>query len=276
MNRNTLKLSLAFLPILAIVAGASANRSAPNFAVLAEYESDLQSRYEQICEAQDRPALVELWTEHPELALQTFDADLEGSLALWEAAPEAPPKEAIAKLHRRAMFAARAASEALGTPIFADYAASFISWNDQSKRDFRDGQKIVSESRAALEAGDAGRAVELAINALERTAYLGDWWGQAMAHAARGRAMQGSSSFEHALASYAQARQLYHDLHLTRSELTNLRYMINMLLLLENWPRAEVACEAALQLATEIGAEESVMLELKGSLDRVRKASRSK
>jgi hypothetical protein len=272
MNRRTLKLSLAALPILTLAVAASASLPLPMIPAHAEDEQDVQSRYEQLCAAQDRAGLVALWTERPDKALVTFDADLERSLALWEAAPDEPPTEEIAKLHARAMLAARAASEALGTPIFGDYASSFISWDDQSKRDFRDGQKIVGASRAALEEGDATRAAELASNALQRTMYLGDWWGQAMSHAARGRAMQASSGFEHALASYAQARQLYHDLHLSRSELANLRYMINMLLLLENWPRAEVAVTDALALAERTGAEASVIDELTRAQKRVSEA----
>lgn len=272
MNRRTLKLSLAALPILTLAVAASASLPLPTIPYHVEDEQDVQARYELLTASGDRAGLVALWREHPDMALVTFDADLERSLALWEAAPEKPPSEEIAKLHARAMLAARAASEALGTPIFADYAASFVSWDDQQKRDFRDGQKIVGASRAALEEGETGRAVELAMNAIARTSYLGDWWGLAMSHAARGRAMQASSSFGHALTAYSQARQLYHDLRLTRAELANLRYMVNMLLLLENWPRAEVACEDALRLARESGAEESVVQDLEQSLARVRKA----
>ncbi|MCA8980232.1 MAG: hypothetical protein H6831_04170 [Planctomycetes bacterium] len=276
MNRRALKLSLAALPLLALAAAASTSAPFEAGPYRAEDEQDVQARYELVAASEDRAAMVALWRDQPDMALVTFDADLERSLSLWEASPEKPPTEEIAKLHRRALFAARAASEALGTPIFADYAASFVSWDDQQKRDFRDGQKIVGASRKALEEGEAGRAVELAMNGIARTSYLGDWWGLAMSHAARGRAMQASSSFGHALTAYSQARQLYHDLHLTRSELANLRYMINMLLLLENWPRAEVACEDALRLARESGAEESVAQELEGSLARVREALRVK
>lgn len=272
MNRRILNLTIAALPLLALAAGASAALAPKPVTRSLEDAADVQSRYLEIAESGDRAAMVALWRAEPDMALVTFDADLERSLALWEAAPESPPREEIAKLHARAMLAARAASEALGTPIFADYAASFVSWDDQQKRDFRDGQKIVGASRAALEEGETGRAVELAMNAIARTSYLGDWWGLAMSQAARGRAMQASSSFGHALTAYSQARQLYHDLHLTRSELANLRYMVNMLLLLENWPRAEVACEDALRLARESGAEESVVQELEQSLARVRKA----
>lgn len=277
MNRRILKLSLALLPVLSFAVASSAMRLEPaTLGATVEDDEDVQSRYEKIAAAQDRDAMMALWREHPEMALITFDADLERSLALWEAAPGNPPAEEIAKLHARALFAARAASEALGTPIFGDYAASFVSWSDQSKRDFRDGQKIVSVSRAALEEGEATRASELAFDALQRTSHLGDWWGQAMSHAARGRSLQASSLFEHALASYAQARQLYHDLHLSGSELSNLRYMINMLLLLENWQRAAVAVDDALVLAASVGAEASVVEELTAAQERVRKALEGK
>jgi len=272
MNRRTLKLSLAVLPILTLAVAASASLPSPVIPAHAEDEQDVGARYELLSAAQDFDGLVALWREHPDAALVSFDADLERSLALWEAAPEKPPTDEVERLHARALLAARAASQALETPIFGDYAAAFISWDDQSKRDFRDGQKIVGASRAALDEGDETRAAELAENALQRTMYLGDWWGQAMSHAARGRAMQASSGLQHALASYAQARQIYHDLHLSRSEFSNLRHMINMLLLLENWSRAEVAVADALVLAEKTGAEASVIEELTKAQKRVDEA----
>jgi len=272
MNRRILWRSAAIVPLLVVAAAASTSLPLPKIPYRVEDPGDVQARYELLAGSADSAGLQDLWRDQPGSALTTFDADLERSLALREKSPEQPPLAEIAALHDRALLAARAASDALGTPIFADYASAFVGWSEQEQRDFRDGQMIVKEAHKLLAEGEAMRAQQLAQDAIDRTAYLGDWWGNAMAYAVRGRAQQASSSFQHALTSYAQARLIYNQLHLTGSEFTNLHRMVNMLVLLEHWPRAQVACEAALRMAPGAGAAEKTVAELERARTKIDKA----
>lgn len=254
----------ALVAVLGLGLAARATASfEPGAAATSAATEDVGARYAELADARDAAGLQALWKEHAAAALPTFDKDLEGGLALWEANQTEPPTDEIRRLFDRALFGAQAAAAALDAPILADYAASFVGWDDVQRRDFRDGQKLVGAAHAALKEGDAGRAVTIATDALWKTQHLGDWWGLAMSHEVRGRALQASQSFEHALAAHAQARQLYGALHMPANELSNLRRMVSLCVLLERWPRADVACADALALAEVAGAEEPLVEELR-------------
>jgi len=210
---------------------------------------EVRDRYVALAAAGDAEGLRALWLENRDLILVTLDSDLEESLALWEAAPEDPPAAAIEALERRALAAAEAASAATGHPIFADYAASFVGWDEQQRRLFRAGQAVYRRALRELEDGNYEVALEAGRETRERAQPLGDWWGVAMGWAAEARALQGAGHLERALAAYGTARLHYHDLGLLWGELENLRHMLDLLRALERWPRARVAAEAALAIA---------------------------
>jgi tetratricopeptide (TPR) repeat protein len=226
--------------------------------------------YRRLGDARDGDGLRALWKANPDLVLVTIDADLEGGLALWEEAVEAPPTERIAHLHERALFAALAASEALAQPILADYAASFVGWNDLEKLNFRAGQALYARALGELEAGDFEVALAAARETRDRAAPLGDWWGTAMGYSAEGRALQGAGLSEHALAAYGIARLLYHDLGLRWNELEVLSRMVSVLRSVERWPRARVAAQAGLELARrfEHGEEVRELLRARAQIER--------
>lgn len=200
--------------------------------------AEVAAKYHELAAAQDAEGLGELWKDNVGLVLQTIDADLEGSLSLWEAAKESPPTEEIAKLHQRALFGAYAASDALDQPIFLDYATSFVGWNDEQKPAFRAGQAVYGRAAQELRDGDKEVAITAGQETIERATALGDWWGAAMGYAVKGEALRAEGEHEDALASLAMARQLNHALGLQSSEYRNVRSMLAAARALERHPRA--------------------------------------
>jgi len=194
--------------------------------------------YHELAAAKDAEGLGELWKDNVGLVLQVIDADLEGSLSLWEAAKDSPPTEEIAKLHERALFGAYAASDALGQPIFADYASSFVGWDDEQKLAFRAGQAVFGRAAQELRDGDKAVAITAGQETIERAIALGDWWGAAMGYAVKGEALRAEGEHEDALSSLAMARQINHALGLQSSELRNVRSMLAAARALERHPRA--------------------------------------
>ncbi len=217
---------------------------------------EVTTKYHELFEARNVPGMQELWSENVDLVLQVIDADLEGSLAKWEAAKDAPPLQEIEALQERAMFGARCASVALSQPIFLDYAASFSGWTDEQKHDFRQGQKVYARALQELEeGGDPEVAWEAAKEVVLRALPLGDWWGVAMGYGVQGKALQQMGQLEDALSAYSRGRLLNADLGLQHAEYRNLQGMLSCLRSLERWERALVVAEAAIEYAKVFGDE---------------------
>lgn len=214
-----------------------------------ERRAAVRAKYEELAARRDAAGLATLWSENRDLILQTIDGDLEGGLAIWEESPKQPDQERIRELHERALFAALVASDAIGHPIFADYASSFVGWSVDERRSFRAGQAIYRRALDELKAENHDHAIAAAQETRERALPLGDWWGVAMGHAAEGRALQAGGHLEEALGAYSTACILYHDLGLVWSEYQNLRSMAEILQALERWTRAHTALQQALALA---------------------------
>lgn len=199
---------------------------------------EVAQKYHALAAARDLEALGKLWEENVGLVLQTIDADLEGSLALWEKDPEAAPAEEIHKLQQRALFGARAASVALDEPIFLDYASSFVGWDEPQKRAFRAGQQVYARAAKELKEENHETAFEAAKETVERATALGDWWGAAMGYGAQGDAARHLGWFEDALAAYGLARQVNHALGLQYAEYRNLQGMLPAARAAERFQRA--------------------------------------
>lgn len=217
-------------------------------------QDDVAARYHEAAAAADHDALVALWRANPGDILGTIDADLERSLAMREAADESDEidEEGIAALHARALFGARAASEATGNPIFADYASSFVGWTREQQRAFRGGQQAFGRSRQAAAAGDHEAALAAGRECLELAEPLGDWWGMAMGLSAMGGASQALGDHEAALMSFARARQIHHDLGLYGAELGNVQAMVASCMELGRKARAQATAEQGLALARRL------------------------
>jgi len=216
---------------------------------LQDRRAEVQASYAALHEARDEEGLAKLWSENMGLVLQTIDADLEGGLALWEAAPEDPPRERITALHARALFGARVAAEALDRPLLHDYAISFTGWTDAQKGAFRAGQAVYARGLEELENENLEVALLAGRETVERALPLGDWWGTAMGYSLAGSAHQATGSFEDALASYSMARTLHHGLGLEHSEYEALQGMLNVLRALERHPRARVVANDIIEYA---------------------------
>lgn len=239
---------LLSLPLVVLVNAPLAPIVAPLESVQ-DRRAEVKLAYEERAGARDAEGLATLWKENHALILQTIDADLEGGLALWEQAPEGPDLEAIAALHERALFAAEVASTATGNPIFADYAASFVGWDDAQKLSFRTGQALYGQALEQVEAQQWDLAHAKARECRERALALGDWWGSAMGYSAEGSALRGGGHMDEALVAHGQARLLYHELGLLRNEYMEQRAMAGLLRALERPSRARVAAAQALSLA---------------------------
>ncbi len=230
-------------------------------ALHAQAEESIEARYHAAAAAGDEAALVALWRAHPDAVLGTIDADLEGSLALREeaeAAGQPADESAIAPLHARALFGARAAQLATGHPIFVDYVASFVGWDAEQRRSFRAGQAAFGEARAALKDGRHEEALAAGRRCSERAAALGDWWGTAMGLTAQGQALAGLGRHEEAVVALSKARILHHDLGLTGSEYGNLLGLVAALEQVGSAARLAAAATQAIELGTALGDEAGV------------------
>lgn len=226
----------------------------PAPAPLAPQESEADpvvTAYHAAHEAGNEEALANLWREHPDRILVTIDADLEGSLAAWEADPA--DGDTIEALEARALWGARVASRATGRGIFLDYASSFTGWGDDEKRDFRAGQGAFGAARKAMAAQDAEEALAQARRCRELAAPLGDWWGTAMGYSAEGRALLSLERPAEAAAASGQSRLLYAALGLVGSEYGELGVLAEAARRLSRWERLLALAEVGLTLGEELG-----------------------
>jgi tetratricopeptide (TPR) repeat protein len=224
--------------------------------------AEIRAKFEELFTKDDRAGCLALWKENPGYVLPTIDADLEGSLRVYETAVEPDMKE-IGRMHKRALWGAEIAAEASGHPIILDYAASFVGWDKEQRSLFRAGQAVYKKSVDAAAKGNHQMALEAGRECVDRASNLGDWWGAAMGYEALGTAMQALSDFENALVAYSRARILNHDLGLASDEYTNLRSMIDMCYTLERWSRGLEALNQALATARKMDSKEAVVEFLK-------------
>lgn len=217
--------------------------------------ADVRKQFVEIADKKDHDACVALWRAHPDLILSTIDADLEGSLKLREKSTE-PDLAKIKALQERALWGAEIAFEAGGQPIFRDYAASFVGWNEDERKRFRSGQAAYGKAMKALQEKEAQKALEAGLECLQLTGPLGDWWGSAMGCDAIAAAQAALGNHEKALESAAFARVLYHDLGLVGDEYQVLGLMVDECLALGRTPRARATLDRAIELAKKLGDDE--------------------
>lgn len=217
----------------------------------------LRARFEKAYEARDRAACAALWKEAGELVLPLVDADLEGSLKLMETST-APDMQRVKTMRERAQWGAELASEVTGSPLFADYAAAFAGWTGEETGVFRAGQKAYREADKLLDAGKARDALDQAESCALRASTLGDWWGLAMGHAARGRALQGCARLEEALDAWSQARWIQHGLGLRSDELDSVRHVADLCYALARDARGLVAAEQGEALARSLKDDDAL------------------
>ncbi|MHC5211864.1 MAG: hypothetical protein ACYTG2_14180 [Planctomycetota bacterium] len=246
---------LTLVPTLFVLLAAVAPGAAPPAAL---QDDELTAAYRAAAAGGDHDALVELWRANANRVLVTIDADLEQSLSLRESS-EAPDEAAIAALHERALFGARAATAATGHPIFLDYATAFTSWDAEQQKQFRAGQGAYRRASGAGKAGDHESAAQAARQCLELAEPLGDWWGTAMGHTALGRAQLGQGDAQGALVSFSRARMIHHDLGLQGSEYGNTLALIDVCEALGANPRGREMLLAAISLGQALGDDDGVV-----------------
>lgn len=207
------------------------------------------AQYHALSEARDEAGLAQVWKDNRGLVLQTIDADLEGSLALWEKSPDKPPQDEIAALQARALFGAEVASRALDQPIFIDYAASFVGWDRPQKAAFRAGQSVYGRAVQEMKDKNFETAWEAGRETIERASALGDWWGMAMGYGIAAEAARQMGEFEDSLLAFGMARQINNALGLEYSEFKNLQGMLAVARAAERLPRARVTAQALIKAA---------------------------
>jgi tetratricopeptide (TPR) repeat protein len=244
--------------------------AAPTAAVnAAAQEVDVRASFVELHAKNDEAGCEKLFRTHPGDVLGTIDADLEGSLATWEKAPEKPDEAAIAAQHSRALWGARIASRVSSNPIFLDYTSAFVGWTPEQKKNFRGGQGAHGRSRRALKAKDYAAAAAAARECIELAAPLGDWWGHAMGLAALGQTLATEGKHNEALAPLAEAALIYRQLQFSRDELGLQRTLGASLVALGAKQRALAALERALVLSEQLGDAKGVEA-LKAQLDPLR------
>ena len=214
-------------------------------------EDDLRARFEALDSQHDVAGIVQLWKEHPDETLGTIDSYLEGSLSKLEHDPKVDP-QLLLSMKARALRGAQAADQAFQTSIFADYAASFASWNAAQQQGFRQGQSLFREASKLLKAGSNEDGFEQARTSWDLARPLGDWWGSAMALGAMARAQQALGENEAALEFASLARLIDHDLRLIDSEYADLVVAASAAEGLERWERALNCAQAGLALAQQL------------------------
>src|SRR5689334_9024 len=215
-------------------------------------KKDVRKQFVELAGKQDKDALVALWKANPGLVLQVIDQDLEGSLAAMEKG-EPVDSAKVKERQQRALFGAECAVIASGHPILMDYASSFVGWNAEQKRQFRDGQKVYGASGEALSKGDKAAALAKGKECIERASALGDWWGTAMGYDAVGRAAQAMGGIDDAITAISQARLINHDLGLQGEEYQELALLTDLCIASERWQRALTCAREGQALAKSLG-----------------------
>jgi len=168
-------------------------------------KKDVRKQFVELAGKKDKDALVALWKANPGVVLPVIDQDLEGSLRDMEKGEPADSAK-VKEKQQRALFGAECAAIATGHPILVDYASSFVGWNAEQKRQFRDGQKVCGASSEALGKGDKAAALAKGKECVERASALGDWWGTAMGYDAVGHAAQAMGGIDDAITALTHAR----------------------------------------------------------------------
>lgn len=228
----------------------------------------LRQRYERAFDAKDAAACTALWKEAGELVLPLIDADLEGSLKLLETSA-APDLARVKTMRARAIWGAGLASEVTGSPLFADYAAAFAGWTKEQSTSFRAGQKAYREAGALLKKGDARAALDQAESCALLASNLGDWWGAAMGHEARGRALQSLARIDEALDAWSTARWIDHGIGLASDELDAVQHVADLCFAGARNERGLVAARQGVALAKKLEAKDALaaLLEREAQLE---------
>jgi hypothetical protein len=221
-------------------------------------EDETMKAYHAAFEKKDHAALVEVWKKNGDAALGTIDSDLEGSLAMIEKDGDKADAAEIKMRRERAMFGAKAADEAFGTNIFSDYTSSFAGWTADEQKNFRGGQKAHGEGRQALQKKDFAAAMEAGKKCADLASNLGDWWGWAMGLGVMAEAAEQTGDLDAAAKYHALARRIYHDLHLSGSEVRNAVGQTRVLIKQKKLGRAAASHATALALATRLGSKRAI------------------
>ncbi|MCP3914588.1 MAG: hypothetical protein GY711_03410 [bacterium] len=216
-----------------------------------DLRAEVKAQYQALFEKLDGAGLRKLWSEHPDLVLITFDADLEGSLKIHEATPDGSRQKEADALRDRALWGATVASDVTGRPVFADYAISFAGWGEAERKQFRSGQASYKDGMQAFRKGAFAVALAAGTACRDAAEPLGDWWGTAMGLTLEGMALEARGEHERALRRTSRARLLNNALGLRGSEYQNLRGMISQLTTLRRWERAHLTADAAVTIARE-------------------------
>ncbi|MFN0207390.1 MAG: hypothetical protein ACKVS6_13880 [Planctomycetota bacterium] len=238
----------------------------PVAAAAFQQKDDLGKQFEDLDTKGDHAGIVALWKQHPADALGVIDGYLEGALAKIEKGGDAND---IKKDQERALRGAKAASEAFGHPIFSDYAASFVGWNSEQQKKFREGQKVSGAASAAFRKKDYETAKKEAQKCIDLARPLGDWWGYSGGLSMLANAEEQLGNLEVALDTIQQARVIHHDLGFVRDEYRDTVTMARILVSLDRRVRARIVIDQGIELSKIAKNKDGpkALEELKAKLD---------
>jgi hypothetical protein len=212
---------------------------------------EMRAQFFELAGKKDHDACLALWKANPGAVLPSIDADLEGSLKAREKSSE-PNMNTILDMHARALWGAQIAFEASGDPMILDYASSFVGWNDEQRKSFREGQAAFRTAMTALKGGDAKAALAAGQQCLDLASELGDWWGTAMGYDAIAASQKSLGALDKALEAAGHARAIYHSLALEGDEYEAATSMVDLCVTAKRIPRGKAACHIALALAKKL------------------------
>lgn len=211
---------------------------------------ELKTRFEELDAKGDKAAIVSLWKEHPHEALYVIDEYLEGALAKIE---KGGSGDEVTKMHDRAIRGALLIDEALGRPIFSDYASSYVSFNASQQKQFREGQRASGAARKAMKSKDFELAKKESQKCIDSARPLGDWWGAASGYSGLADAEEALGHHEAALDAAQMARLLHNNLGFIQNEYKDICAMARLLVNLGSVARAKVVIAQGLGMAKEAG-----------------------
>lgn len=199
---------MSFLARTVLLTAVAAALSIAVASPLLQGEDDLGAAVEKALAAGDEPGAEALLKGRPYEVIFVVDGNLEGWLANEEKPAEQRDPKAAEMLERAVKIAALA-DRALGVKAYSRYANAWKGWSAAQRLQFREGQQLYGQARAAQKEKKYAEAAEFFQKSLAKAEPLDDLWGMAQAHQALGDLAMGEKKFDVAVAEHEKALELW-------------------------------------------------------------------
>lgn len=242
---------MLLIPLLLLAQTPAAPAPSP-----AKNGKEVRAQFFEYAGKKDHDGCLALWKANPGAVLPSIDADLEGSLKAREKSGDSGAST-VMDMHQRALWGAQIAYEASGDPMILDYASSFVGWNEDDRKSFREGQAAYRTATKALKGGDAKAALAAGQQCLDLASALGDWWGTAMGYDAIAASQKSLGALDKALEAAGHARAIYHSLGLEGDEFEAVSMVADLCVTTKHVYRGKAACRIGIALAKKLGQKDA-------------------